>query len=218
MRNSNNSRVNVKRETEVRDITEQILQLSIRRASLLNEEERPPAVAEENSSAVLQRNLPNSSSHTVNSYSSAEPSRLRGSATAYVPPLLQRRVVEQAPGRVRQEPIVQRSQVPTLQQVRARVQRQQYTREAQQNLEQYRVRCLRRRRFTDPSIPAYNHRRNIIYIGDRVRARTEGRSHTNIGVVNRFSRDRSRVFFIDFRGAEQQRAPHNLIVVDNYNE
>ena len=60
--------------------------------------------------------------------------------------------------------------------------------------------------------------RKVLNIGDCVKALTDGKSYTNIGIVERFSRDCSRVFFVDFRKLKQNRAPANLLIVDLDND
>ena len=60
--------------------------------------------------------------------------------------------------------------------------------------------------------------RKVLNIGDCVKALTDGKSYTNIGIVESFSRDCSRVFFVDFRKLKQNRAPANLLIVDLDND
>ena len=63
--------------------------------------------------------------------------------------------------------------------------------------------------------PLLDARRQELKVGDFVRALTKGRNYTDRGIVSRFSKDGSRVYFIDFRGQEQNRAPDNLAHVDD---
>ena len=99
-----------------------------------------------------------------------------------------------------------------LQTERARVQKEQYTAAASKRLariqkQQYKYRWVRTK------IAVQDAEGERIYVGDKVKALTQGRSHTDLGIVNKFSKDGSRVFFLDFRGVEQQRAPENVIIV-----
>ena len=68
------------------------------------------------------------------------------------------------------------------------------------------------KRFHRPLLDA---RQEEILIGDFVRALTRGRNYTDRGVVSKFSKDGSRVYFIDNLGREQNRAPNNLAHVDD---
>ena len=63
--------------------------------------------------------------------------------------------------------------------------------------------------------PLLDSRRQELRAGDFVRATTIGRNYPDRGIVSRFSKDGSRVFFIDFQGREQNRAPENLAHVDD---
>ena len=51
--------------------------------------------------------------------------------------------------------------------------------------------------------PLLDLRRQEIRAGDFVRAVTTGRNYTDRGIVSRFSKDGSRVYFIDYQGIEQ---------------
>ena len=62
--------------------------------------------------------------------------------------------------------------------------------------------------------PLLDARQQELRIGDFVRALTTGRNYTDRGIVSRFSKDGSRVYFIDYLDREQNRAPENLAHVD----
>ena len=100
-------------------------------------------------------------------------------------------------------------------QQRARTQKQQHTVKAERKLKRLQEEHQRYRKAHTRQV-ILDAEGERIYIGDRGKALTQGRSHTDLGIVNRFSKDGSRVFFLDFRGVEQRRAPDNLVIVDQH--
>ena len=62
--------------------------------------------------------------------------------------------------------------------------------------------------------PLLDARHQELRAGDFVQALTTGRNYTDRGIVSRFSKDGSRVYFIDYRRQEQNRAPENLAHID----
>ena len=234
MRNNHSPFESIAEESEVKELTEQIIQLSIRRASILENRKQ-----QEQASERSNVELPDVSS--VNEYPEVteSPQRVERPSHAkpsFVPHQLHSRVdcerrparketlyrgahiqekgpQKYASARQRRSDCNQHHRPPaTPIQVRARVQREQYTPKSQEKLARIQQQQRRRRGYTDKRVPVLDYYRNQIFIGDKVRARTEGSSHTDIGIVCRFNKDYSRVFFLDFRGVQQQRAPHNLII------
>ena len=103
-------------------------------------------------------------------------------------------------------------------QTRRSVLEEQYSARAINKFVQIKERLIReygaKSRSRSFRIPLFDARRQELRVGDFVRALTKGRNYTDRGIVSRFSKDRSRVYFLDFRGQEQNQAPDNLAHVD----
>ena len=236
MRNSND----IKQEKEIRSITEQILALSILRASLLTDtaEQQQPSSSVVNEPKPIGElgTLRQATKLEVKKEPTVQPVAARQStviplsqnnrggveeknSTAYVPKLVYRsHQYKSTPARNHRGHCslhtVKHS--PSPQQVRANVQKQQASERAQRKLARIQASQKRRRRALNLHQSARDASGDRLYIGDCVRALTQGRSHTDIGIVNKFSKVFSRVFFINFRGVEQQRAPENVVYIEQH--